>query len=228
MTLGEQLDVLEWRVGETLTTNVSTDPRFFTKVEVIEWLDIYRKDFARRTRILYLSQSIDSVADQREYTINSKFINLVRVEYNKNKLSHITKEDLDLIYKDWQIADAGTPRYYYREGFLVIGLHPKPDVAGTGYIVVEGEQLPTTWTIATADTTASDFQSDDIDMIILDAVTGEMKFKRGKTAEAQFWFASYERKIVGFIAQYHHHRSDEFRQMSDMYYKSRTLYRQNF
>jgi len=228
MTLGEQLDILEWRVGETLTTDIVADPRFFTKAEVVEWIDIYRKDFARKTRTLYLSQSIDSVANQQEYTIDSKFINIKRLEYNKNKLFHITKEDLDNINENWQTADAGTPRWYYREGFLRIGLYPKPDTSGTGYIVVEGEQLPVTWTVATAESTASDFQSDDIDMIVLDAVTGEMKFKRGKTVEGQNWFIKYERGIERFLADYWYKRSDEIRQMSDIYYKDKTLYNRSY
>ena len=103
--------------------------QFWSQAEIIEnYLYTCALELATETLCIQNRYTTPSVASQQEYTVPSRMISVLRVDYNGEKLKPISFKQLDSIDLNTNTTTTGTPQYYYHFDD-VFGLFPVPDTA---------------------------------------------------------------------------------------------------
>lgn len=146
-------------LGEPRTGTNATgteDGTRFLNSDLTIYLNWWADEINARTGIYKVSASVNVVAGTAEYQVkdanNNAPIGLIRrVENELNEvLPFSTREELDLMFgADWQQTE-DRPSYYYLDPatYALLGLYPKPAVAGTYTVWFPAKATPMIYTAA--------------------------------------------------------------------------------
>jgi len=128
MTPTTIIDRVLTRLGES-----TTSPNFWTRAELLNYLDEGQKEFVKETEILTQKAIIEIVANQAQYALPTDMIRPVRVLYNdKTEIIPYSPLELDLNDTSWE-ADTGTPEYFYHCDTRHIYITPVPTGVGDAF-----------------------------------------------------------------------------------------------
>ena len=236
MLLGDMIDFIETNLGETVTTNVSTDPRFFTKAEVVLWLNLYRKQLNQEAKILRKKATVTTTAGTRTYAFTAFTTAIIEpVDYHRitygdttteGTLDFVDKSYLDLYKPNWLNGDSGSPSYIYLDLHNVFGLEPKPDAAKT--LTIEYVYPPAEFLSTSADTVDTDFVTDTQDLIPCYAALSFAYRKRGRSGDADRAWQTYlgeKAKLIGMTKYDQQAKLYNFRSFTD---EKRRIYRRDY
>ena len=146
MTLLQMYSWLESSLGEKLSIDLGTDPRFYSRAEALIHINNAQDEFALISDCLEDTASVNSVVDQADYSFPSYFLKFIDLSYNNKPLTYIDLWDLynidGTIGGDWKSNVAGTSEYYYFEVLNKFSLYPKPDAIKAIRYTYEKKLIP--------------------------------------------------------------------------------------
>lgn len=133
-TVDTAVTALRERLDETTAAQ-------WTDVQLRRWLNEGLRDIARRTRHYWDVDTIDTAADDGEYTVADDVLHIKHVYFNPDgdvgrqiPLEARAFEAMNQVWWDRQDQSSGYPTFFTTYGYaptLTIKLYPVPSVAGT-------------------------------------------------------------------------------------------------
>lgn len=229
------------QLGETFSTNTTTDPRFFSLSEFVLWMNLYRKEFNEDSKLLVQNSTVSTVAKQATYAwtafspVISQPVDYLRFTYTTTisndtvitPMNFVDKAQLDTLFVNWdapQTTSATVGQYIYLNTHNVFGVLGIPG-ASTDTIGVDWIYPPTDYAATDAGTKTSEFPDDLMDRIPLYAVLAACLRKRGRTQEAQIAQAEYEKQRAKKIGHIRYDQTAKPRNFESFTSKNRRSYR---
>lgn len=123
LALNDLLSELRARVAEP-------NSGYYTKEELVRWLNLGLRDFCTRTKLLRTSATANSVIGQKKYALPTDYQIMEKAFYDSTELTPLTDDELMGATTRTGIDTAGASRAYYVRGAadsgLCLFLYPVP------------------------------------------------------------------------------------------------------
>lgn len=108
-----------------------TAPVFWTRAEILGFIDDAQTEFVRHTGILVETTVLEVLANRWIYPLPTNCIRPIRVLFdNKTDMRPLSAGELDLNDSDWETQTGTIPEWFYHYDQRNIYLTPRPDTSG--------------------------------------------------------------------------------------------------
>lgn len=136
MNLGDIIISVQRQFGDDTEAQITTE-------DISRWANDGQLEIARRTEVLLLTHTTETVIEQREYPLPADFLRANRVMVNGTVIKRTSSSSLDIVAPSRDVTPyrGGTPTGYYIRR-KTIQLYPAPEAVVS--LVIEYNARPTT------------------------------------------------------------------------------------
>jgi len=118
-------------VAEVLQEDFN-EPQVWTKSEILNYIDIGQKKFAKDTLLLERLSIERTFTGKTIYELINENITPCYIAYDNQEIDRITPQELDILDSDW-LNTQGAPSSFYQKnlGLHKVGIYPSPNTDGS-------------------------------------------------------------------------------------------------